>query len=40
MLLGNDYKSDDNMRFTYNYFLVDPTKIENETYKNHVLYKI
>ncbi len=34
----HDYKSADQMRFTYNYFLVDPTKIKNETYKNYVLY--
>ena len=29
----HDYKSDGKMRFTYNYFLVDPTKIKNEVYK-------
>lgn len=33
----HDYKSDHNMRFTYNYFLIDPTKVENEAYKNHIL---
>lgn len=34
----HDYKSADQMRFTYNYFLVDPTKIQNPDYKKHVLY--
>ena len=33
----HDYKSDDHMRFTYNYFLIDPTKVENETYKNYII---
>jgi hypothetical protein len=33
----HDYKSLDKTRFTYNYFLVDPTKIENETYRNNIL---
>jgi len=33
----HDYKSDDNMRFTYNYFLIDPTKVKNEAYKNHII---
>ena len=33
----HDYKSDGLQRFTYNYFLVDPTKITNETYKNHCI---
>jgi hypothetical protein len=33
----HDYKSDEKMRFTYNYFLVDPTKIKNEVYKNSIL---
>jgi hypothetical protein len=30
----HDYRSGDAVRHTYNYFLVDPTKIENESYKN------
>jgi hypothetical protein len=33
----HDYKSLSETRLTYNYFLVDPTKIENETYKNNIL---
>lgn len=33
----HDYKSADQMRFTYNYFLVDPTKIQNEAYKNNTI---
>jgi hypothetical protein len=33
----HDYKSADQMRFTYNYFLVDPTKIQNESYKNNII---
>jgi len=33
----HDYKSADQIRFTYNYFLVDPTKIENESYKNNII---
>ena len=33
----HDYKSTDELRFTYNYFLVDPTVIENEEYKNNIL---
>lgn len=33
----HDYKSADKMRFTYNYFLVDPTKVLNETYRNNLL---
>lgn len=32
----HDYESDA-MRYTYNYFLVDPTKVQNDTYKNHIL---
>jgi hypothetical protein len=31
------YKSMDKMRFTYNYFLVDPTKIKNKEYLNYVI---
>ena len=34
----HDYKSADHIRHTYNYFLVDSTKIENERYKNYVLH--
>jgi len=30
----HDYKSSDGMRFTYNYFLVDPTKIQRPDWKN------
>jgi len=30
----HDYKSADQMRFTYNYFLVDPTQIENPDWKH------
>ena len=33
----HDYKSSDETRYTYNYFLVDPTKIENEAYKDHCI---
>ena len=33
----HDYKSSDQMRFTYNYFLVDPTKINNPTYLSKVI---
>lgn len=33
----HDYRSTKDMRFTYNYFLVDPTKVENETYRNSIL---
>lgn len=34
----HDYKSSDELRFTYNYFLVDPTQIQNEEYKGYVLH--
>lgn len=33
----HDYKSGNHTRFTYNYFLVDPTKVKNEAYKNYIL---
>ena len=33
----HDYRAGDEERFTYNYFLVDPTKVENETYRNTIL---
>ena len=33
----HDYKSSDETRYTYNYFLVDPTRIENEAYKDHCI---
>ena len=33
----HDYRSHDGMRFTYNYFLVDPTKIKNKEYLNYVI---
>lgn len=33
----HDYKSTEETRLTYNYFLVDPTKVQNETYRNHIL---
>lgn len=33
----HDYRAGDQERFTYNYFLVDPTKVQNETYRNTIL---
>ena len=33
----DDYKSSDELRFTYNYFLVDPTQIQNKDYKDKVI---
>lgn len=33
----HDYKSGDHVRHTYNYFLVDPTKVQNEAYKDVIL---
>ena len=33
----HDYKSSDELRFTYNYFLVDPTQIQNKDYKDKVI---
>ena len=33
----HDFKSGDHTRYTYNYFLVDPTKVQNETLKKLIL---
>ena len=32
----HDFKSGDHVRHTYNYFLCDPTKVQNETVKNSI----
>ena len=33
----HDFKSGDHVRHTYNYFLCDPTQVQNETIKNTLL---